>query len=128
METEAAAGGAIQAARAQRVGTEDKDAEGLTLSATPDRAEAPTPVASRVSGTAPWRSIGVSGASLGISAGLWKFHPLLGEVIALIEISVVLIIIATALYGSKELSERAFRLLRWFVNRPEPPPPRGSRA
>lgn len=94
------------------------------MSGTPDRAEAPTPGASRISGTVAWRSIGVSGASLGVSAGLWKFHPLLGEVIAVIEISVVLVIIVTALYGSKELSERAFRLLRWFVNRPEPPPPR----
>ena len=93
------------------------------MSATRDRAGSPTPAASGVSATVPWRSIGVSGASLGIPVGLWKFHPLLGEVIAVIEVSVVLAIIVTALYGSKELSERAFRLLRWFVNRPEPPPP-----
>jgi len=32
---------------------------------------------------------------------------------------VVLTIIATALFGSQALSERAFRLLRWFGNRPQ---------
>ena len=50
-------------------------------------------------------------------------HPLLGGVIAITEIAVVLTVIAVALFGSKTLSERAFRLLRWFGNRPEPPAP-----
>jgi hypothetical protein len=56
-------------------------------------------------------------------------HPLLGTAIAGIEVVVVLTIIATALFGSRALSERAFRLLRWFGNRPEPPgPPGGTTA
>jgi hypothetical protein len=36
---------------------------------------------------------------------------------------VALTVIAVALFGSKALSERAFRLLRWFGNHPEPPAP-----
>ena len=50
-------------------------------------------------------------------------HPLLGEVIAITEVVVALTVIAVALFGSKALSERAFRLLRWFGNRPEPSAP-----
>jgi hypothetical protein len=34
-----------------------------------------------------------------------------------------LTVIGTALFGSQELSERAFRLLRWIANRPEPTAP-----
>ncbi len=48
---------------------------------------------------------------------------LLGEVIVITEIVVALTVIAVALFGSQALSERAFRLLRWFGNRPEPPGP-----
>ena len=50
-------------------------------------------------------------------------NPLLGEVIAITEIAVALTVIAVALFGSQALSDRAFRLLRWFGNRPEPPAP-----
>jgi hypothetical protein len=43
---------------------------------------------------------------------------------AVIEFVVLLLIVpGTALFGSKILSERAFRLLRWLGNRPEPPGP-----
>jgi hypothetical protein len=34
-------------------------------------------------------------------------------------------VIAVALFGSKILSERAFRVLRWFGTGPEPPAPHG---
>ena len=50
-------------------------------------------------------------------------NPLLGEVIAITEVVVALTVIAVALFGSQALSERAFRLLRWFGNRPEPQAP-----
>jgi hypothetical protein len=53
--------------------------------------------------------------------GIAMLHPLLGEVIAGIEIVVALTVIAVALFGSQALSERAFRLLRWLGNRPQPP-------
>jgi len=45
--------------------------------------------------------------------------------IAIAEIVVALTVIVVALFGSQALSERAFRLLRWFGNRPEPPAPAG---
>ena len=71
----------------------------------------------------PWRPAVTGVASLGSAVGIGMLHPLLGEVIAITEIVVALTVIAVALFGSKALSERAFRLLRWFGNRPEPPTP-----
>ncbi len=69
----------------------------------------------------PWRPAATGVVSLGTPVGIGMLHPLLGEVIAITEIVVALTVIAVALFGSKALSERAFRLLRWFGNRPEPP-------
>jgi hypothetical protein len=40
-----------------------------------------------------------------------------------IELAVALTLIGTALFGSQALSDRAFRLLRWIANKPEPPAP-----
>lgn len=68
----------------------------------------------------PWRTVGTGVVSLGTPAAIWMLCPVLGEVIAAIEVAVMLMIISTALFGSPELSERAFRLLRLFGNRPEP--------
>jgi hypothetical protein len=75
------------------------------------------------SGLALWRPIVTGTASLGAPAGIGVLDPLLGEMIIIIEIMVALMVIAVALFGSKTLSERGFRLLRWFGNRPEPPAP-----
>ncbi len=69
----------------------------------------------------PWRTMGAGVASLATPVGIGVLHPVLGEVIAVIEVAVILTIIGTALFGSSALSERAFRLLRWLGNRPEPP-------
>jgi hypothetical protein len=69
----------------------------------------------------PWRTVSVGAASLGIPASTGILHPVLGELIATIEVMMVIAIIGTALFGSTALSERAFRLLRWIGNRPEPP-------
>ena len=71
----------------------------------------------------PWRPAITGAASLGSAVGIGMLHPLLGEIIAITESVIVLTVIAVALFGSKALSERAFRLLRWFGNRPEPPAP-----
>jgi hypothetical protein len=71
----------------------------------------------------PWRTVGVAAVSLGVPVGTGVLHPTLGELIAAIEVMMVLAIIGTALFGSLVLSERAFRLLRWIGNRPEPPSP-----
>jgi hypothetical protein len=69
----------------------------------------------------PWRTVGAGVASLAPPVGIGVLHPVLGEILAVIEVMVVLTVIGTALFGSSALSERAFRLLRWLGNRPEPP-------
>ena len=69
--------------------------------------------------------IGLS-ALIGAPVGIWLLQPVAGAVIVTAEIASVFIVIASALFGSEILSERAFRLLRWFSNRPEPPGPRQS--
>lgn len=71
---------------------------------------------------APWRSL-ASATALGTPAGIGMLHPMLGEILASGELVAVLTIIGTALFGSADLSDRAFRLLRWIGNRPEPPAP-----
>lgn len=54
-------------------------------------------------------------------------HPALGVVLAIADIAIPVLIAAVLLTvilcGSKETYERVFRLLRWIVNRPEPPAP-----
>ena len=74
-------------------------------------------------GGVPWRSVGAGMVSAGAPLGVAVPHPLLGMVMAVIELAVILTVLGTALFGSQTLSERAFRLLRWFGNRPEPPGP-----
>jgi hypothetical protein len=75
----------------------------------------------------PWRSAAASVTALGVPAGIGVLHPMLGEIVAGIELVVALTIIGTALFGSTALSDRAFRLLRWMGNRPEPPAPTPAR-
>ena len=76
----------------------------------------------------PWRSVAASVTALGTPAGIGVLHPMLGDIVAIIELVVALTIIGTALFGSPDLSDRAFRLLRWVGNRPEPPAPETSGA
>lgn len=75
----------------------------------------------------PWGSMVGVAAPAGATAAIGLAHPWLGISILLVELSAGLAIIGTALLGSRELSERAFRLLRCIGNRPEPPSP-ASRA
>jgi hypothetical protein len=76
-------------------------------------------------GRVSWRSIGAGMVSVGTPLGISLLHPLLGEVLAVVELVIILTVLGTALFGSQTLSERAFRLLRWLGNRPEPPGPSG---
>ena len=76
----------------------------------------------------PWRSAAASVTALGTPAGICVLHPMLGEIVAIIELVVALTIIGTALFGSPDLSDRTFRLLRWIGNRPEPSAPESSGA
>jgi hypothetical protein len=73
-----------------------------------------------------WRPVGAATAVLGATVGAGTFYPILGWVIALIAVIVMVTVIGTALFGSHTFSERAFRLLRWFGNRPEPAAPGGA--
>ena len=78
----------------------------------------------------PWRALGLCSPAVGGIAAVYDPHPLAGLVIviggvsvAVIVIATAVIVIATALFGSATTSDRAFRLLRWFANRPEPKVP-----
>jgi len=71
----------------------------------------------------PWRPAGVGAIGLGTPLGAAALHPERGEIVVIIELFVMLAVIGTALFGSQALSERAFRLLRWFANKPEPQVP-----
>jgi hypothetical protein len=82
----------------------------------------------RTGGRVPWRAAGIGLTSLGTPACIGVADPLLGQVAIAVELAVVLTVIATALFGSRALSERAFRLLRWVANRPEPPGPAAPAA
>jgi len=71
----------------------------------------------------PWRSVGAGMVSVGTPLCVGVLHPQIGEVMIVIELIMFLTVLGTALFGSETLSERAFRLLRWLGNRPEPPAP-----
>jgi hypothetical protein len=68
----------------------------------------------------PWPPLGGGVIALGIPGAVWILHPLIGEILVADEMLALLTIIGTALFGSRALSERAFRLPRWLSNRPEP--------
>ena len=72
----------------------------------------------------PWRPVGTSLISAGVPTAIGMVHPFIGVGMAIVELALALTVIGTALFGSPELSERAFRLLRWIANRPEPASPR----
>ena len=54
-------------------------------------------------------------------------HPPLGEALAVTDLAVTVVValalLVAILRGSEETCERAFRLLRWIANRPEPQGP-----
>jgi hypothetical protein len=71
------------------------------------------------------RSLTLGCAGIGANAGLTFFSRDLGAILALTEVAApaasALILLIAVLCGSYDTCERAFRLLRWLVNRPEPP-------
>jgi len=76
----------------------------------------------------PWRPAAASLTAIGTAVGIGMLHPMLGEIAVIIELAVALTIIGAALFGTPDLNDRAFRLLRWVANRPEPPVPEASGA
>ena len=77
-------------------------------------------------GQIPWCLVGARVTSAGAPVAVGVMHPMLGGTVALIVVFVALMVIVTALFGSGELSRRAFRLMRWIRNRPEPHNPPGE--
>jgi hypothetical protein len=71
----------------------------------------------------PWRALGLGSSTIGGTAAAYYSYPLAGLAIIICAASVAVITIITALFGSATTSDRAFRLLRWFTNRPEPKAP-----
>ncbi len=74
--------------------------------------------------TRAWGSAAL-GVGIGADASLTFLGRDLGAIIALTEIAVpaiiALAVLVAVLRGSENTCERAFRLLRWLANRPEPP-------
>lgn len=70
----------------------------------------------------PWRALGLGSSAIGGITAAYYSHPVVGLAIVICVASVA-VIIATALFGPATTSDRAFRLLRWFANRPEPEAP-----
>jgi hypothetical protein len=68
----------------------------------------------------PWRAMGLGSCAISAPAVTCFSHPILGQVLAGCEAAAAMITFATALFGSPTTSERAFRLMRWLANRPEP--------
>lgn len=77
----------------------------------------------------PWQMLGV-GAGIVTESVASFLHPALGEVLAaadiIVPLAIGLILLTAILRGSDRTCERAFRLLRWITNRPEPPAPQWS--
>lgn len=74
----------------------------------------------------PWRSIEAGAVGIGIPLGAMALYRLLGSIVLAVELGMSCTVIGTALFGTKRLSDRAFRILRWLGNRPEPPAPTPS--
>jgi hypothetical protein len=69
------------------------------------------------------RALGAGVVGVGVPVSATMAHPALGCLVVSVELLALLVIMWAALYGAVETSERAFRLLRWLRNSPEPEPP-----
>ena len=91
--------------------------------------DAPPPSGARRTARWPVIRAGAGVLSEGMAGYL---HPVLGEALAaadvIVPLAVGLILLAAILRGSSETCERAFRLLRWITDRPEPPAQLRSRV
>jgi hypothetical protein len=71
----------------------------------------------------PWRALGLGSSAIGGIAAACYSHPLVSQAVVISGTTAAGITIVTALFGSVTTSARAFRLLRWLTNRPEPTAP-----
>jgi hypothetical protein len=74
-----------------------------------------------------WQSVGMGVGSVGAPMGIGVLRPSIGAAVMIVELILVFTVAGTALFGSHELSERAFRLLWWIRNRSEPTSPMTER-
>ena len=94
--------------------------------ATPAAVKRDTADEAAASSRTTWWAAGIGILSLGIPVVIGVIQPILGALVAAIEMTAALTTIGMALFGSQALSERAFRFLRWIRNRPEPASPAAS--
>jgi hypothetical protein len=71
-------------------------------------------------------SLITAGAGLFAPAGAWMVRPVFGMMLTAVEVGIAVAMVATALYGSKRHSDRAFRLFPLAFDRAEPPPRRSA--
>jgi hypothetical protein len=69
------------------------------------------------------RSVGLGLGAIGAPAFSASLDPILGQMLVMAEVGALLVVVFAALFATRHISERAFRLLRWCSNRPEPPAP-----
>lgn len=76
----------------------------------------------------PKRGLSVGVMSLCADASVMHQAPILGEVLLSVQIvtsvGIAVVLLAMILVGCDTTCERAFRLLRWTTDRPEPPSPK----
>jgi hypothetical protein len=72
---------------------------------------------------APWRPLGIGAGAVAVPTVISYVHSVFGLVLASGEALTIALLLAAALFGTSTISERAFRLLRWLANRPEPAAP-----
>lgn len=71
-------------------------------------------------------SFGLITSLLAADTGVAVLNPAVGTVLLACEAAIPLIILIIAVIGPSATGERAFRLLRWMTDRPEPPAPAHS--
>lgn len=72
------------------------------------------------------RQLGLGASAIGAPTFMCFVDPTLGLILTVSELAAILIVLATALFGTPTFSDRAFRVLRWLADRPEhaaPPVP-----
>lgn len=85
------------------------------------RNDDPSGAAAILRSNADWRRVTISAGVIGSPVAVGLFAPILSYLVIAVELALVLVITLTALYGSVRVSNRAFRIIRLVLNRPEPP-------
>jgi hypothetical protein len=68
-------------------------------------------------------SFGLATSLLSVPGAVAFLNPGLAVFLFTAELTIVLLVLAAAVFSPRTTSERAFRLLRWMTDKPEPDPP-----